>query len=158
MGNKGSFPDGKATWREADYPPYHLVPGLRKSGATTSLNHTLSKSRLEQPNFTIWGHLTSPFQTKSDERISLWTGNFLTSSMESEQVGSIEVQSSNFWRDIHYPDWNCSWFFAVPPSKVADSVLNLAQSYFFHILSNSPFITMQSLDRAQSWVVYIFIR
>jgi len=78
--------------------------------------------------------------------------------MESEQVGSIEVPSSNFWRDTDYTEWNVSWFCHGSLKQVPESVLNLAPGAFLHILSNSLCVAMQSLDRAQSWVLYIFVR
>jgi len=42
MDNKALSPRVKRAGREAEYPPYQLVPSLRKCGATTSLPHRLS--------------------------------------------------------------------------------------------------------------------
>jgi hypothetical protein len=61
-----------------------------------------------------------------------------------------EVPSSSLGWDTGYPNWDFSWFFSVPPSKVRDSALNLAttasvlKSFQFTIHLSPLYLKLQS--------------
>jgi len=81
----------------------------------------------------------------------MWTGEFVTRSMESGQVGFIEAPSSiSDWTPTILNEIVRRFFFKVPPRQVPDSFLYLRPSAFLHILSNSLCVATHSLDRAQS--------
>jgi hypothetical protein len=50
-----------------------------------------------------------------------------------------KVLLSNLDRDIRYSDWDCSWYFSVPPRKPRNSTYLRDESAPFHILSNPSF-------------------